>query len=62
MTEQIQDSGSDIHIVPLNDLREHWLTRRCWCKPTPDMDDQSVVLHHSLDQRERYESGEMHLH
>jgi len=51
-----------IHVVPLNDLREHVAQTDCWCNPTPDMEESFVILHHSLDQRERYESGELRAH
>lgn len=45
------------HIVPLNDLREHEPTPQCWCMPTPD-DEHDVWVHHSLDGREAFETGE----
>ena len=45
------------HIVPVNDLREHKLTPECWCLPTPD-DEHDVWVHHSLDGREAFETGE----
>jgi hypothetical protein len=51
-----------IHVVPLNDLREHTPRIDCWCRPTPDMEEPFVILHHSLDQREKYESGELKEH
>ena len=44
-----------IHVVPLNDLREHDTSIECWCKPTVNEDD--IVIHHALDDRESYESG-----
>jgi hypothetical protein len=36
-------------------LREH-LLHNCWCNPS--IEDDGIVLHRSLDGRERYESGE----
>jgi hypothetical protein len=42
------------HILPLNDLRPHTLSD-CWCQPA---DDDGVIVHNSMDQRERYERGE----
>jgi hypothetical protein len=42
------------HVMPVNDLREHVKTG-CWCRPT---DDEGLIVHHSLDQRELYEYGE----
>lgn len=43
------------HVVPLNDLREHVANGSCWCKPTLD---EGVWLHHSMDGREAFETGE----
>lgn len=45
------------HVYPAHDLREHSLTN-CWCNPT---DDDGILVHHSLDGRELYESGEREL-
>lgn len=45
------------HVVPVNDLREHELVPECWCKPTPD-DEHDIWVHHALDGREAYETGE----
>lgn len=41
-------------VYPAHDLRDHSLTK-CWCNPT---DDEGILVHHSLDGREHYESGE----
>lgn len=45
------------HVVPIDDIREHDLTPECWCGPTPD-DEHDVFVHHALDEREKYETGE----
>jgi len=45
------------HIIPLNDLREHDLSPKCWCHPTPD-EEHDFFQHHALDGREAYETGE----
>lgn len=42
------------HVIPVNDLREHCLTD-CWCRPG---DDEGIVVHNSMDGRERFERGE----
>jgi len=42
------------HVYPINDLRQHTLVN-CWCRP---VDDEGVLRHNSLDQRELYETGE----
>ena len=44
--------GGLVHVVPVGDLREHFLTVACWCQPT---EDRGVVVHHSLDRREERE-------
>jgi hypothetical protein len=48
---------SDLHIVPLNDLREHETkTRECWCQPTLKSESGTVlVVHQSADGRELVE-------
>jgi len=42
------------HVVLVDDLREHE-PASCWCSPT---EDDGVVLHHALDEREKFERGE----
>ena len=46
-----------IHVIPLNDLREHVASANCWCKPTEDDGWPGVWVHHSMDRREEYEEG-----
>lgn len=48
-----------IHVIPIGDLREHESNIRCFCKPTEDEEQPGVWIHHSLDGREQYESGEI---
>ena len=49
------DNMTLMHVVPVNDLREHITNGECWCNP--EVNDDGVVVHHSLDQRETYEEG-----
>ena len=42
------------HVIPIDDLKPHLETADCWCHPT---DDEGVMVHHSLDKREDYETG-----
>lgn len=51
----------NLHVLPVDDLREHVADLNCWCHPTPDADDEDVVVHHSADRREEYERGELKL-
>ena len=44
-----------IHVLPINDLKEHDKNKNCWCRPNVDGD---VVVHNSMDGREKYETGE----
>ena len=46
------------HVIPLDDLREHDCNPDCWCHPTPDDEDPQVWVHHSMDGREAFETGE----
>lgn len=45
------------HVVPLDDMYEHFLDSECWC--CPDLDEEFfVATHNSADHREQYETGE----
>lgn len=44
-----------VHILPLNDLRQHEESSDCWCEPKIDGD---IIVHNALDEREKYETGE----
>jgi hypothetical protein len=46
-----------LHVMPRDDLREHTSSVDCWCRPTPDAEEPSVIVHHSMDRREEYEEG-----
>lgn len=50
-----------MHVVPINDLREHIEQGTdCWCKPeVDDSGEELLVVHNALDQREKYETGEL---
>jgi hypothetical protein len=52
--EVIEIDGA-IHVWPLNDLRVH-VGLDCWCRPR---DDDSVLVHNSMDRREFVERGEV---
>lgn len=52
-----------IHVYPVDDLKEHVLTPKCWCKPVLDDEDGRLWVHNAMDQRENYENlepGKMH--
>lgn len=48
-----------LHVVPMGDLRDHESSYTCWCRPTEDEETPGLWVHHALDGRERYESGEL---
>lgn len=46
---------SDLHVIPLNDFKEHLDTGECWCKPVEIFDasmHEAVWVHNSMDRRE----------
>ena len=48
----------DEHVMPVNDLRDHEITLKCWCGPTEDAECPGLFVHHAMDQREQFENGE----
>lgn len=62
MESMYRSTDDLIHVVPLNDLREHEASITCWCHPTQDEEEPFVIIHNALDQREKYESGELRMH
>jgi hypothetical protein len=47
---------TDLHVEPVDDLREHDQTRTCWCHPDLQQEGTRViVIHHSADGRELVE-------
>jgi len=49
--------GPDVHVVPVNDTREHRDRRDCWCWPsvTREPGCAAVVVHHAADGRDLVE-------
>ena len=48
-----------IHILPLNDLKEHEETTTCPCGPRVDWSEaEAIVIHRSWDGREYIEDAE----
>ena len=58
MTWLIASTATEIHVAPMDDLRPHDFTSKCWCRPVEDMEHVDVWTHNSLDGREAYETGE----
>ena len=49
--------GSERHVVPVGDLREHVETTKCWCRPLEDIEYYNIWIHNSMDRREFIEDG-----
>lgn len=53
--------GRHVHIIPLDDLAEHYLDPECWCHPKPDKNQPVMLVHNSMDRREHTrEKGILH--
>ena len=44
--------------MPADDWRPHEMRIDCWCHPTDDDDAPGIYVHHSMDGREEYQTGE----
>lgn len=53
-----------IHLLPVNDLREHDMDDECWCEPSsePQTDGSFVMLHYAVHGRDDYEDGRRKAH
>lgn len=49
------------NVTPMNDLKEHVHSMRCWCKPKRDDEDERIIIHNSADGREAFETGKRKL-
>lgn len=47
--------GPGSHVVPTDE--DHFF-EDCWCEPTPNASDGSVLVHHSRDGREQFANGQ----
>ena len=64
LTEDLADDCI-YHIHPVDDLREHVVEKgqNCWCSPTIKYEgDTLIIVHNSLDEREKYETGQRKPH
>lgn len=46
-----------LHVIPIDDLRDHEPNLDCWCQPYVDEEDEDYIIHNSLDGREDFELG-----
>jgi hypothetical protein len=50
------DTGRDLHVTPIRDMKRHRYSRRCWCAPKLEAVEGGVlVLHQAMDGRELVE-------
>lgn len=52
MSRYTEAANDGWHVIPMNDLRDHVSAHVCWCNPTPDPEEPTVWIHHSMDRRE----------
>jgi len=52
----------ETHIIPIDDYREHFVSIDCWCSPKRDDEEYELIIHNSMDGREKYQSGEIKYH
>ena len=45
---------TELHVIPIDDLREHEEAESCWCSPRLM---NGVLVHNSMDDRESHEHG-----
>lgn len=64
MTWEVHNHITEIHVIPVDDIKEHQTHPSCWCQPevdfdAPDLPDPfNVVMyvHNAGDGREQYEA------
>ena len=57
MTWAIYEHEGEQHVIPRRDDRLHTWTG-CACRPEPNEEQPSVIVHNSFDGREAFETGE----
>lgn len=45
---------TQMHNVPMNDIRPHMLSEQCACRPVEDDEAPDVWVHNAHDHREHY--------
>jgi hypothetical protein len=38
----------DIHVMPINDIKEHEESLLCWCNPKQDTEEPNVIIHNAF--------------
>ena len=47
---QVVECNGEMHVKPIDDLQAHTSTSVCWCRP--NINDDLIWVHHSMDRRE----------
>jgi hypothetical protein len=59
MTSLTVRTSYGFDVIPIDDLRPHKEGPACWCKPrVEECEGGDIVVHNSLDGREKFETGE----
>jgi len=53
-----EGDGGIFHVLPFGDMCRHVPNRKCWCQPEQDDEVPTLWVHNSMDQREKFETGE----
>lgn len=63
MTWFVLDTGTELHVLPENDLYEHVERGCCWCSPVKDEESlKDIYEHRAFDCRDQYELGSRKTH
>jgi len=52
---QVWTGGDWPRVLPIDDLRAHQLSEKCWCRP---IFIDGIEVHNALDERDKFERGE----
>lgn len=50
------NTSGEQHVCPTFDFKNHTINLKCWCVPFVD---DGIIVHNSMDGREKVESGEV---
>jgi hypothetical protein len=57
-----EECDDNAHIIPLDDLYPHKLSKDCWCHPQEDDEHPELLVHQAADGRLDYEEGRRRPH
>ena len=56
-TWEVRSFPDSVHVLPIDDAREHALSATCACRPRVEQNERLLVVHDSWDGREYWETG-----